>query len=56
MCSRTDDPTQHDEPAHPCDCGKGEWCPQYGSAFKRARQEADYRFHRDLLLDLGGEG
>jgi hypothetical protein len=23
-----------------CDCGKGEWCPQYGAAFKAAREEA----------------
>jgi hypothetical protein len=29
--------------ASPCDCGKGEWCPQHGSAFAQARLDAAAR-------------
>lgn len=25
--------------ASECDCGKGEWCPEFGSAFKAAEKE-----------------
>ncbi len=33
----------HDGQHEPCDCGRGKWCPQYGTAFRAARLEAGRR-------------
>lgn len=47
----------------PCDCGKGEWCPQFGAAFAAAQpfQPGDvirYRWHHpaNSWMDRWGPG